>query len=271
MEIYGILGFPLDHSLSPLLHNAAFTEGGFQAEYRRFAVPPENLAAFFRQAVKTAPIRGLSVTIPHKVACLEFLDEISFSARALGAVNTIKNTEGVLSGENFDWRGMERALAEKTTVQGKRALICGAGGTARAAAFALSQGGAAGIAALVRDPVRATSFSRTFSCPLLSPAELDSGDWDIVINTTPLGTSGSLENSSPLPAGFFRAGMVVFDAVYNPLRTRFVREAGQAGATVITGDRLFLHQAAAQFNWWTGTSAPIALFSSILREKLGPN
>lgn len=267
MDIYGIIGFPVTHSLSPLLHNAAFKHLEMAAGYDVFEVEPAHLAEFFKKEFRKMPIKGLSVTIPHKIRCLQFLDEISDEARMIGAINTIKNDQGKLIGENYDWIGIKRAIEDIMEIRGKIVGICGAGGAARAAAFAVAGGKASQIIFFVRDPHKHQDLSGKFACRLEKIENFADFEIDILINTTPLGMV-PYEEQSPVPAGRIKKKMLIFDAVYRPLRTKLIRDAQRAGAKVITGEKMLLYQAFQQFTWWTGRPAPAKEMAEALNAAL---
>jgi shikimate dehydrogenase len=251
-QIYGILGRPVAHSLSPAMHNAAFRELGLNAIYVAFPV------ADLAQAVaglRGLQIGGVSVTIPFKEEIIPLLDEIDPQAARIGAVNTVVNRDGRLVGYNTDWLGALRALEEKTDIANKRVLILGAGGASRAIAFGiLEKGGHAAVTDLDRDKVLA--LSRQLWVEVVAPDHLDQYPADILINATPVGMepkSGNIPIEPDLLARF----QVVMDIVYKPLETRLLKEAGSRGCQVIDGMRMLIHQATEQFALWTGRPAPL--------------
>lgn len=268
--VLGIIGHPVAHSLSPALHNAAFAAVGLDLVYVAFDV--QDLPAAIA-GVRALGIRGLSVTIPHKEAVIPLLDRIDPLAARIGAVNTVVNEQGVLAGYNTDALGAVRALEEAGVAQiSGPAVVLGAGGAARAVAFAvadrfrparisfadLDQEKAQALAAALQRETGITAASLAPGSPELAAAVAECA---LCINTTPLGMHGK---GNPLPADAFRPGVVYFDIVYTPPRTPFLLAAEAAGGRCVTGDRMFLHQAAAQFALWTGQAAPLDVFSRIL-------
>ncbi len=265
--ICGVIGDPIAHTVSPAMHNAAFRALGLDYVYVPFHVREARLGDAIA-GMRALDIRGLNVTIPHKVAVMKLLDRLEPLAERIGAVNTIINSDGKLTGDNTDASGFIRALREKGVApEGKRTAIIGAGGAARAIAFALAECGAsmvilnrieelgwaqqlaARIALVARQPVTALELSRENLARALDSAEL-------IINATPVGMSPH-PDASPVPAGLLRRGSVVFDSVYNPPRTRLLREAGEAGAITIGGLDMLVWQGALAFEKWTGLEAPV--------------
>ena len=265
--LYGVTGWPLAQTLSPLLHNTGFRTLGINALYQKWEVPPEKLPAFV-ESVRLLDIRGCSVTIPHKVGLLALLDEISPLARQVGAANTIYWKGDHLCGENTDVAGFMAPLAEMP-LGGADVLLLGAGGAARAVA--------AGLAAPDNAKRPARIFVATPSdkshLPLAEEFGLTPLLWKdrhepsalLVVNTTPLGMRGKAEDDTPydfslagaLPAnGAAKATPIAYDIVYNPLETRFLREARAAGRRCISGLEMFFGQGDAQFRLWTGQGLP---------------
>lgn len=274
--VLGIIGHPVAHSLSPALHNAAFAAVGLDLVYAAFDV--QDLPAAIA-GVRALGIRGLSVTIPHKEAVIPLLDRIDPLAARIGAVNTVVNEQGVLAGYNTDALGAVRALEEAGVDPGTGSepgdgsvVVLAAGGAARAVAFAvadrfrparisfadLDQEKAHALAVALQRETGVPATTLSPGSPELAAAV---AACSLCINTTPLGMHGK---GNPLPAGAFRPGVVYFDIVYTPPRTPFLLAAEAAGARTVTGDRMFLHQAAAQFTLWTGQAAPLDVFSRVL-------
>lgn len=271
MDIYGILGFPVGHSLSPLLHNKAFKNLGINAEYDYFEISPDRLKYFFSNEVINLPIKGLSVTIPHKISCMEFLDEISESAQKIGAVNTIKNENNKLIGENFDWIGVRDSVLEEIDFKNKRVGICGAGGAARAATFAASHAACSELIIFVRDPQKHQKFATDFNCKVLNFPDLNSKaksiEIDILINATPVGMYPEI-NLSPFNLDLLAGKPIIFDMVYKPLQTKMLQEAKAKGFKTITGEKMLLNQAYKQFEFWTGMPSPKEIMKKELLKNL---
>lgn len=268
MQIYGILAHPTAHSLSPLIHNVAFQELGVDAQYTTFDIKPENLEEFL-QRVRTEKIAGLSVSIPHKVEIIKYLDGIEEEAKAIGAVNTVFWKGNQLWGANTDVTGAIEALEEKTELKGKRVVIFGSGGAARAITYGLKQ-----KKAHLTIYARKLKDAQKLACPYQAtygiPLSYQKTNFDIVINTTPIGMYPHI-NESILEAKDFNPQQIVFDIVYNPLNTKFIQEARKRGCQTITGDRMFLLQAMKQFEIWIGQKAPQANMRKTLLEKLKTN
>lgn len=250
-ELYGIIGHPVGHSLSPLLFTALFAETGRPAVYFRWDLPPERLGDFMR-AVRTLPIRGVSVTIPHKEAVVPFLDGVSERARLAGAVNTLYWEGDRLCGENTDIGGF---LAPLATRNPRRALVLGNGGAARAVLCGLRERGVECFVA-GRSLSRAEALAKDFAAAVLPWEACANTAWpdaDLLVNTTPLGMRGAHEAETPFPH-FPQANgsRLAYDLVYRPRPTRFLKEAAAAGWETQDGLGMFLDQAQGQFRLWTG-------------------
>lgn len=255
-EINGLMGLPAAHSISPHIHNAAFAAAAVDAVYIAFEV--RDAAAFIRRMVhpRTREIdwmlRGLSVTAPHKSAVMPQLDCIEPAAKAIGAVNTIVVQNHELHGYNTDAEAFIKALRRRfAPLDGCRCAIIGAGGAARAVLWALRREGAR-VRLFTRSLETAKPLAERFQidCQALEKARFNG--FDVVINTTPLGSRGRDENETPAVADQLRGVRLVYDLVYNPAETRLMREAGAAGCETIGGLEMLLAQAAAQFKLWTG-------------------
>lgn len=280
--LLGLTGSPLGHSLSPRLHTAALAACGLAGEYALFPVPPlpegaADLAVLIGR-VRSGELRGLNVTIPHKRSVLPLLDALTPAAEAIGAVNTIYMEGNRLTGENTDaagfWMDVKRCFdlapapglvpPVDRSVPGERwlALLLGAGGGARAAAWALLQAGwevrvsarqAGQAAALLREI--GGDAEQVLAWPL-EPAALDGWTPDLIVNATPLGMSPH-SDASPWPERVpFPAGACIYDLVYNPRETLFVRRARAAGLRAETGLGMLVEQAARAFEIWTGCPPP---------------
>ncbi len=249
-RLYGIIGHPLGHTMSPALHTWAFQEIGEPGAYMLWDVLPGDLPRFM-DAVRVLPISGCSVTIPHKEAVIPFLDGISPNAGRVGAVNTLYWRDGKLLGENTDLIGFLAPLRNREI---SSAMVLGAGGAARAVIAGLLDKGVPRVYLANRSLVRAEKLSREFS---IEPLEWDDrGDvqCELLINTTPLGMLGPKQGDTPWPRECFRKGQIAYDLVYNPQRTRFLREAGVANCEIIDGLSMFIAQAMEQSRLWTGSS-----------------
>jgi len=265
-DIYGVIARPVAHSLSPVIHNAAFEALGINAVYVPFLVEdvPRFLAEF-----RALGVKGYSVTIPHKEAALSAADEADDLAREIGAANTIVRRGDLLCATNTDCAGALAALEEALAgdeLRGKSVILLGAGGAARAVAFGLRQRGAR-IVIVNRTFERGEELARDVGAEARHVEELPHLTADILINTTAVGMHPHTD-ISPVPREILRAGMVVFDAVYNPRETRLLREAKAAGCRVVYGDAWLLNQAALQFELWIGRPAPREVMARALRARL---
>jgi shikimate dehydrogenase len=266
---FGIIGWPLGHTMSPALHGWGFARLGIDAVYEAWPLKPEGVADFIRR-VRTEPVSGVSVTIPHKRAVMDHLDRLTDRAKAVGAVNTLYWDGDLLCGENTDVAGFMAPLAKRAALPDS-ALVLGAGGAARAAVVGLRELGVADVMVSNRTPDKAQSLTRELSARAVAwEARMDQGA-GIVCNTTPLGMSGELEDVSPWASDRFQPGLIAYDIVYNPLRTRFLREAEAAGCETISGLEMFLHQGLAQFALWTGRAMDEAGARALLLSILQGN
>ena len=251
-ELYGIIGNPIRHSLSPMIHNGAFKRLGWNAVYLTFEI--KNLEEALR-GIRGLGVRGVSVTHPFKTEVIPFLDKVEKLAKKIGAVNTIVNQGGRLIGYNTDCDGALEALEEKMDLRGKRVVLLGAGGAARAIGFGLKERDCQLIIAN-RSRDRGEALSRELKChfiPLSSLVKMKAEELeaDVVINTTPLGMVPR-EKETPLPKKLLRKGMMVMDIVYEPLQTKLLREAKEKGCLTINGLEMLVRQGVAQFMIWTG-------------------
>ncbi len=268
-RVCGLIGDPVEHSMSPVMHNAAFRELGIDYLYVPFRVKKEELGKAI-EGMRALNIRGLNVTIPHKVAVLQFLDGLDPLAEKIGAVNTIVNDGGVLRGYNTDASGFLQALLERgIEPEGENIVILGAGGASRAISFILADRGAHLVILnrlLELDWAKelASRISQTFTKEV-EALELSRGNLlkalgkaDILVNATSVGMSPNTDET-PVTSDLLRPGLIVFDIVYNPIKTRLLREAGAAGAETISGLDMLVWQGALAFEKWTGLRAPVEL------------
>jgi len=268
-RICGIIGDPIAHSMSPAIHNAAFDKLGLNYLYVPFRVKKEELDKAIA-GVRALNIRGLNVTIPHKVTVIPFLDELDPLAQRIGAVNTIVNDDGVLTGYNTDATGFLQTLLERgVELKGKNMVILGAGGASRAISFILAERGArlvilnrlleldwaeelaSRISQVFKKEVKALELNEKNLAKVLAKA-------DILVNATSVGMSPNIDETSVSP-DLLRPSLTVFDIVYNPIKTRLLREAEAAGAKTISGVDMLVWQGALGFELWTGVKAPVQL------------
>lgn len=278
-KICGLIGDPVGHSISPVMHNAAFKDKGLDFLYLPFKVKKEWLRQAI-EAMRALNIRGLNVTIPHKVSVIPYLDQLDPLAEKIGAVNTIVNTDGTLKGYNTDASGFLKALLAKVPVlEGKRVVILGAGGASRAISFILAERGVS-LVILNRqlefdwavDLARrlSQSFQAEVGALELNEANLKAvlSQADILVNTTSVGMSPK-KDETPLPTGLLKPELCVFDVVYNPIKTRLLKEAEGIGARTIGGLDMLVWQGALAFEMWTGLKAPLELMKSEAVRVLG--
>jgi len=266
-KVCGLIGDPVAHSVSPAMHNAAFRALGLDYAYLPFRVRQEELPNAVA-GLRALNVVGLNVTIPHKVAVMSFLNKLDPLAERMGAVNTIVNDGGVLTGYNTDASGFLQALRSKNIEsEGKSIVILGAGGAAKGISFILAGAGAS-LVILNRTLSRAEelaaqvsqTYQRRVEAVVLNEKNmaraLDRAD--ILVNTTSVGMVPDIEQT-PVPAGLLKPRLVVFDIVYNPLETRLLREAKAAGARTIDGLDMLVGQGALAFEKWTGQKAPLTV------------
>lgn len=265
--ICGIMGDPIEHTMSPAMHNAAFTKLGIDYVYIPFKVKSMELRKAV-EGIRGLNLRGVNVTIPHKVAVMQFLDRIDPLAENIGAANTVVNDGGILTGYNTDATGFLQALHDRNIEPAeKRVLLLGAGGAARAISHILTREKARLIILNRKQELSwvedlAARLSRNYKADI-KVGELTSenlkkamNNIDLLVNATSLGMSPEID-ATPVPAELLHANLTVFDAVYNPLRTRLLREAGAAGAKTIDGLEMLVRQGAASFEIWTAIKPPV--------------
>ncbi|MCZ6799735.1 MAG: shikimate dehydrogenase [Nitrospirae bacterium] len=275
-QLCGVLGNPVKHSLSPAIHNAAFQELHLDFVYLAFQV--EHIQPAIEGIRALGNIRGCSVTIPHKVSALPFLDDIDPTAKQIGAINTIVKHEGRLRGINTDATGALRALREAgINPQDERITLIGSGGAARAIAFGLAMDSNIRNVSLLgiderelhllandlRERTGITVSANTLDTASLQPTLEDSS---LLIHCTPIGMSPKTEETC-IPPELLHPGLTVMDIVYNPLETRLLREAKNKGARTIPGIEMFLYQAVIQFELWTDRPAPVSLMRTVLESQ----
>lgn len=275
-KIYALIGDPVEHSVSPLMHNRCFKELKLNCVYVAFRVRKE----FLKEAmlgIKYLGISGANITIPHKVEVMKYLDEIDEVAKAIGAVNTVVNKNGRLIGYNTDGIGAVRSLKEVVKdLRGKKVTLIGAGGAARAISFCLLKEGAC-LRIVNRTYEKAVELAELLSqtCAVrpevykLDENELGKAleDSEILINSTSVGMY-PLADKSPVPQKLLRSDLIVFDIVYNPLKTKLLREAEEVGATTIEGYNMLVYQAVESFKLWTGIEPPVELMKQTVLEHL---
>lgn len=274
-----LLGHPVAHSISPRFQQAALDALGVDAHYEAWDVLPEDIGVTLER-LRGGDMLGANVTIPHKEAVARLADRPDALVEWMGAANTLVNRDGLLHATNTDITGIQRSLEDAgVEVRGKRVVLLGAGGAARAVVIAMRRAGAAHLAIANRDPERARAVASLggdelatsvlpfdATAPDLLEAVATAG---LVINATPLGMAhGPDEHATPLPSSAFRSGQAAFDLVYVPEDTPFLRAAAAAGATPIGGLAMLVHQGAESFRLWTGLEPPVDVMFEAAREAL---
>lgn len=271
--LYGVIGYPVAHSLSPQIQQPWFDHFKIAAQYRKIAVKPEDLKKFMQEFSRT--YAGANVTIPHKETIIPFLDQMDDVSRGIGAINTIKVEDNQLVGYNTDWCGALRALAygmgidvdltshDFSFLTGKNILVLGAGGAARAMAYAVDHAGAK-LTVLNRTENKAALLAKQYGGASGTLADYTKIKPDVVVNATAIGLT-TTGNDSPLPAAawkYFMQGrsrpIPVMDMVFNPLKTKMLADASKAGCKIITGDLMLKFQASESFRIWTGCLPSLA-------------
>ena len=262
-DIYGVMGYPLTHSLSPIMQNAAFLVKGLNAVYLAFETKDIEDAL---KGMRSLGIKGMSVTIPHKSSVIPLLDQVDDLAKQIGAVNTIVNDQGRLIGYNTDALGALEALKEKTEVFGKTCLILGAGGAARAIGYILKEHGV-DLTLANRSRTRGEELADFLECPFIPLEKVTDTQVDLLIQTTSVGMYPH-EEESIVSSEALQPGMVVMDIIYNPIETKLLSEAKGLGCMTVNGLGMFIRQGAEQFRLWTGLEAPIETMRSAVEEAL---
>ncbi|MFA5842560.1 MAG: shikimate dehydrogenase [Candidatus Gracilibacteria bacterium] len=261
-QLFGIIAHPVAHSLSPAMHNAAFKALKMEARFDAFDVLPEDLGEFMKEHRE---LKGMAVSIPHKETVGHYLDEIDPIAREIGAVNTVYWKGEKRCGTNTDAPGFLSAVKEAMPeLEGKRAVVLGAGGAARAVVWALNKEGM-GVTILNRTVGKAKALAEAFHVNVAKNWDEIGGKIDLIVNTTSVGLEGH-EEPELVPARYFHSNQVVFDLVYRKKgTTRLLATAQSVGAKIIDGKAMLLYQGVLQFEWWTGEKAP----EEVMRESLG--
>lgn len=264
-----IIGDPVSHSLSPTMHNAAYTSADIPFVMAAAHVQAERLADAIR-GMTALNIKGLAVTMPHKVSIVKLLDEVDPIAQKIGAVNTVVNNNGRLIGYNTDWLGILRPLERETSLAGKSVAILGAGGAAQAAIYACMSADAS-VTIFNRSVEKAKALTAEFGPTVLPLQDAhDLSSYDIIINTTSVGMAETI-GESPISGSSLREHHIVFETIYAPATTKLLSLSQEVGAKTIPGSAMFLEQGAAQFELHTGVKAPKAEMERILRASLVRN
>ncbi len=279
-QLLAVIGDPIGHSMSPKMHNAALRNQGLDYIYMAFRVDRGHLSKAV-SGFRSLGIRGINVTIPHKVEIMKFLDEIEETAKKIGAVNTIINDNGHLTGRNTDGEGAIKAINHHTpALKGKKPITLGAGGAAKSIAFYLCQeieeltivkrDHNFGQAKNLADSLAQHSQIPIKTMKLSSPHELKSicKDIDLIINTTPVGMHPN-EGHSPLPGDYIHPHHFVFDVVYNPLETELLRQARLKGCQTLSGIEMLVNQGAIAYELWTGKFPDTGIMKQAILEATG--
>lgn len=274
-QFFGVIGNPVGHSLSPAIHNAAFRTLGLNFVYLAWQV--EAIGDAIKGLRALGNFRGASVTIPHKVATMQFLDHVETTAKRIGAINTIVAEKGKLIGHNTDATGALRALREGgIELTGRHIVVLGSGGAARAIAFALAgESGAEQLTLLGIEELERTRLAediRPTTAVTVADSYLDEAalrrvlpDAHVLIHCTPVGMSPKADMTC-VPASLLHAGLAVMDIVYNPRETQLLKDAKRMGCKTIPGLEMFLNQAVTQFELWTNQAAPVAVMRTVLES-----
>jgi shikimate dehydrogenase len=278
-KVLGVFGYPVEHSLSPAMHNAAIAALGLHYVYIPFSVLPDDVGPAIR-SLPALGIIGVNLTIPHKERVLPFLDAIAPEAEAVGAVNTVHDDGGRLIGYNTDGEGFSRPLkAQGFDLCGKRAVVLGAGGAARSVVYRLAREGAQTVL-VNRTPARAMRLADEVNraaggavvewLALEDVAGLKSAlaGAELLVNATSAGMYPHVGERPPIPPNSLHPGLLVYDLVYNPAETRLLAEARAAGARVLNGLPMLVHQGAAAFQIWTGIAPPVEVMERAVRDHL---
>lgn len=271
-----LIGYPVGHSMSAVMHNAAFKQHGIPMEYSLKSVEPGMLQEFVQGELRSPRVRGANVTIPHKVEVMKHLDRVDEAARLIGAVNTIVNDDSQLTGYNTDGAGALKAIRQKLPdLEGKTVVILGAGGAARSIAYELSRtvsrlvilnrtaATAEKLAGRVKQTAESTVEHGGLGCLRDVIKEADA-----LINTTSVGMHPDT-GQSPVNPALLHQGLLVFDIVYNPVKTRLLRDAEKAGAETLSGVNMLVYQGAEAFRLWTGVDPPEDTMFKAVMEALG--
>jgi shikimate dehydrogenase len=275
-RLYGVIGNPVEHTLSPAMHNAAFEHLNLNCVFLAFEVKPTEVENAL-VGVRCLGISGLNVTMPHKHSVVPYLDDVDETAKVLSSVNTICNREGRLIGYSTDGIGALRALQENgVKLKGKRLLLLGGGGAAKAIAYALAPK-VDGLVMLNRTPEKtkhliqelSRRFNKKVTSGVLSTQAVKKHirNVEILVNATPVGMFPNVRETL-VPSGFLRDGLTVMDIVYHPIETQLAKDAKAEGARVISGVEMLIYQGAESLEIWTGCKAPIEVMKKAALEQL---
>jgi len=276
-KILCVIGYPIEHSMSSIMHNTAIHELGLNYVYLAFNILPKSLKLAV-EGIKTFNIIGINVTLPFKQKIMRYLDDIDPTAKKIGAVNVIKNDDGFLTGKNTDAEGGLKALINAGyTVSGKNIMLLGAGGASRALTYVLAKDAnktiivnrtkkkAINLANDVRKDLGIKIEGKEYRNNILKD---ESNKADILVNTTPIGMYPNVDKS-PIPAEFLHEDLIVFDIIYNPLETKLIKDATQKGCKTLGGLDMLVNQGVLAFEWWTNKKPNSSLMKKKVAEFLG--
>lgn len=267
-KICMVIGDPIEHSLSPIIHNTGYKALSIDDQFV-FVAAKVALSDIEHvvKSVKVFGIRGVSCTMPHKLEIMRYLDKVDKVAQKIGAVNTVVNNNGILTGYNTDWEGVVVPLEKKTTLKGKKVAVLGAGGAARAIVYGLTIK-EAHVTIYNRTLAKAEEIAKVFSAKAQSLDKLEEvKEADIIVNATSIGMAPN-PNETPLPKEYMVKDQIIFDAIYNPIYTKLIKEAKQQGAETISGLEMLLYQGTAQFALYTGHKAPEEEMKKVLLQHI---
>lgn len=275
----GVIGYPIKHSLSPVIQNTAIQEAGIDYAYIAMPIAPEDLEKAVI-GLKALNFTGFNVTIPHKVNIMQYLDEIDEMAKLIGAVNTVHIKDGKLYGYNTDAIGfINPLLKENVEIKDKTTVILGAGGACRAVVCGLIKQGIKNIILAVRNPVKAQLLANDFN----DLVDIKVCDWhseefkqylaqaDLLVNTTPLGMEGNIDSKPPVDWESVKKSAFVYDIVYIPAETKFLQEAKEYGHKILNGERMLAEQGAAALHLWTDKDINVDIMVETLHDYLNKN
>ena len=275
-KILGVIGHPISHSMSPIMHNTALQDLNLNYIYLAFDIKPENLRGAVN-SIRALNIKGVNITIPHKEKIIQYLDELDSLSKKIEAVNTIKNENGKLIGKNTDVQGARTALIESGfKLKNKKVIIIGAGGAAKAVSYSLGEE-LEQLLIFNRTKSRAIQLAKNLAEKVnlkVTGKELEEGllkkeiqTTDLLINTTPIGMYPNI-NASPIPLELIHDQLFVFDIIYNPLETKMIKYAKEIGCKFLGGLEMFVNQGALAFEWWTEKVPNKDLMKNIIKEFL---
>lgn len=274
-KITGLIGDPVEHTISPHMHNQGFSYFNLDYAYVPFHVKREKLEAAITGA-KALDIKGLNVTIPHKIDVMQYMDAIDDTAELIGAVNTIKFDDEI-KGYNTDGLGAIRGIEELTPLKGKKIVILGAGGASRAISFQAILSGAGQVLIANRTADKALKLAENLKDNLKADVNVinlgeelreELTDSDILINTTPVGMYPNIDQKPLVTSNMMHKELIVNDVIYNPLETGIIKEANRAGAKTISGLKMLIYQGIESFKIWTGREPPVKIFEDAISEEV---